>query len=108
METVRKESSAFAFETRDKISEIKSVGPGDIGAKAAGDVLRTLVQEQGQLFRRMFDFYTKIIYDLSPTLSIRVRDERQQYLDFVTDCIGACSADVALPDFEKIWNMINS
>lgn len=76
LERVREESSAFAIETMQKIGEIKSGGPEDIGAQAAGNALRTLIEGQEQVYRRMLDFYTKIIYDLSPTLSIRACDER--------------------------------
>ena len=104
LERIREESSKFAVETREKISEIKSGGPGDVGAQAAGEALLALVQEQEQIYNRMIDFYLKIISDLSPTLSIRARDERQQFLDFVTEC--GCAIDLA--DFEKIWKVINS
>ncbi len=110
METVRKEASAFAFETRDKISEIKSGGPEDLGAQAAAKACETLIKEQGELYRKLTDFYMGMISELK-NASVDPADAaaaRGQFLDFVTDCIGACSADVALPDFEKIWNMINS
>ena len=63
LERIREESSKFAVETREKISEIKSGGPGDIGAQAAGEALLALVQEQEQIYHRMIDFYLKIISD---------------------------------------------
>ena len=107
LEKVRCESAKFAVETREKISEIKTGGPEDIGAAAAGEALRALVQEQEKIYNRMIDFYIKIISDLSPTLSSRVRDERQQFLDFVRDCTVACDSAIDLADYEKIWKVIN-
>ena len=107
LEGVRCESAKFAVETREKIGEIKSGGPGDVGAAAAGEAMRALVQAQEQIYNRMIDFYIKIISDLSPTLSIRKHDERQQFLDFVTACTVACDSAIDLADFEKIWKMIN-
>ena len=108
LERIREESSKFAVETREKIGEIKSNGPGDVGAAAAGEAMRALVQEQEQIYNRMIDFYLKIIFDLSPTLSLRARNEKQQFLDFVTDCSVACDCAIDLADYEKIWKVINS
>ena len=106
LENVRKEASAFAVEMRQKIGEVKSNGPGDVGAAAAGEALNALVQEQEQIFRRMIDFYIGMISDLKKDASQKY-SERQQFLDFVTACVGANNTDV-LPDFDKIWNMINA
>lgn len=107
LEKVRCESAKFAVETREKISEIKSGGPEDIGAAAAGDALRTLAQEQEQIFRRMIDFYIGMISDLKKDASQK-NSERQQFLDFVTNCSEACDCAIDLADYEKIWKVINS
>ena len=107
LERIREESSKFAVETRQKISEIKSGGPGDVGAQTAGEALLALVQEQEQIYRRLTDFYIGMISDLKKDASQK-NAERQQFLDFVTDCVGANGTSAAIPDFEKIWNMINA
>ena len=107
METVRKEASAFALETRDKISEIKSGRPGDVGAAAAGEEMRALVQEQEQIFNRMIDFYIGMISDLKKDASQK-NSERQQFLDFVKDCSVVCDCAIDLADYEKIWKVINA
>ncbi len=107
LEKIRKEALAFAIETREKISEIKSGGPGDVGAQAAGEALRALIQEQEQTFRRMIDFYIAMITDLSPTLAIRASDEKRQFLDFISDCYANCESGMELPDFKKIWKTIH-
>ena len=70
--------------------------------------MRALVQEQTQIYSRLIDFYIKIVSDLSPTLSIRYHDSRQQFLGFVCDCIGASGTSMDLSDYEKIWKMINA
>ena len=107
LEKVRSESSRFAVETREKISEIKSGGPGDVGVQAVGEAMLALVQEQTQLYRRLIDFYIGMISDLKKDASQKNAD-RQQFLDFVTDAIGASDGGIDLADFEKIWKMINA
>ena len=108
LEKVRCESAKFAVETRENIGEIKSAGPGDIGAEAAGDALRTLIQEQEQNYRRLIDFYIEMINELKPHDAKYTLADREQFLDFVRGCVTLADPKVGYPDFEEIWEIMHS
>lgn len=108
LEKIREESERFAVETREKISEIKSGGPGDVGAQAAGEALRALVQEQEQLYRRLIDFYIGMISDSDKEASRKIA-ERKQFIDFVQECCKYSDhRNLEVLDFEEIWNTMNA
>ncbi len=107
LEKVRNEASRFAVETREKISAIKSEGAGDVGTQALGEALLALVQEQEQIYRRLTDFYIGMVSDLKTADAKAALDLRKNFMDFVTDCVGASRAN-ELPDFLTIWKIINS
>ena len=104
LEKVRNDSLRFAEETREKIGSIRSAGPGDVGAQAAGEAMAELIREQGELYRKLTDFYIGMISDLKKEVSGAEPVDRKQFLDFVKDCAGSCGD---LPDFKEIWKLVN-
>lgn len=48
LEKVRIEASLFATEMIQRIGEIKSQGPGDVGTQSIGEVFTSLICEQEQ------------------------------------------------------------
>ncbi len=64
LEKVRSEASAFFAEMSEKLMEIQSGGPGDIGAQSKGMAFQSLVEEQGSFYRKLIDFYIGMISDL--------------------------------------------
>ncbi len=104
LEKVRNDSLRFAEETREKIGSIRSGGPGDVGAQAAGEAMAELIREQGELYRKLTDFYIGMIYDLKKEVSGAEPVDRKQFLDFVIDCAGASHV---MPDIKEIWKLVN-
>lgn len=107
LEKIREESERFAVETREKISEIKSAGPGDIGAEAAGRAMSVLVEQHSQMNNKLINFYIGMIPDPDKEAS-RKNAERKQFLDFVQGCCKNCDERLGYPDFEEIWNTMNA
>ena len=105
LEKVRNDSLRFAEETREKIGSIRSGGPGDVGAQAAGEAMAELIREQGALYQKLTDFYIGMISDLKKKTSGAEPVDRKQFLDFVMNCAGSCGD---LPDFKEIWTLMNA
>ena len=105
LEKVRNDSLRFAEETREKIGSIRSAGPGDVGAQAAGEAMAELIREQGALYQKLTDFYIGMISDLKKEDSGAEPVDRKQFLDFVMNCAGSCGD---LPDFKEIWTLMNA
>lgn len=107
LEKIREESERFAVETREKISEIKSAGPGDFGAEAAGRAMSVLVEQHSQMNNKLINLYIGMIPDPDKEAS-RKNAERKQFLDFVQGCCKNCDERLGYPDFEEIWNTMNA
>ena len=107
LEKVRNESSLFAAQTAEKIMEIQSGGRGDLGAQSKGLALKGLVEEQGEVYRQLVGFYIEMISDLKKETP-QANSQRQQFLEFVTDSVSVNGPGGPLPDFERIWKVINS
>ena len=72
---------------------------------SAVDALKTISETTAANYCKLIDFYTAMAKEAKPHTPY---GEKQQFLDFVTDCIGAAELGVKIPDFAEIWKMINS
>ncbi|MCQ2456510.1 MAG: hypothetical protein MJ096_04050, partial [Clostridia bacterium] len=107
LEEVRANSLGFAAEVRETLASLNYDGPGDIGAQAGAQALEALIKEQFETYNKLIDFYTDMIADLKKEREETAKDDRTQYMDFVKDCVGK-SKNGLLPDFEKLWKVMNN
>ena len=68
------------------------------GYSSAVDALKTISETTAAYYCKLIDFYTAMA---------RPKDEKQRFLDFVTDCIGAAELGVMTPDFAELWDIMN-
>ncbi len=50
--------------------------------------------------QKLIEFYSKMVDDLKPQTQ---KDERGQFLEWVTECVRNMKPAVSAPDFEKLW-----
>ncbi len=71
-------------------------GSADAMAKAVSDT----VQCRETTNQKLIEFYSKMVDDLKPQTQ---KDERGQFLEWVTECVRNMKPAVSAPDFEKLW-----
>lgn len=107
LEKVREEEKAFSINILNGISEVQTSNAeyGDVGAQAKACALEALAKEHEQTSRKLIDFYLGMINELKP--SKEPKTNKAEFLDFVMECTAKAGPGAALPDFEKIWRVIN-
>lgn|GEM_PF-685232 len=106
LEKVREEEETFSADILQRISEVHSSDAeyGDVGAQAKGMALEELAKEHEQTTRKLIDFYLGMVNELKPK---EPKTNRSEFLDFVKECVAKAGTGAALPDFEKIWHVMN-
>lgn len=78
-------------------------GSADAMAKAAADVVRCRETTN----QKLIEFYSKMVDDLKPK-SESEKTSRDEFLTWVMNCIASQNPGTTLPDFEKLWKMVNN
>ena len=89
-----------------KLENVRSEGPGDLGAQAKAQGIADVVKCRETTNQQMLRFYEKLYDDIKPKTDEHEQKLRKQFLDFVRDTTVAADAGSILPDFEKIWKAV--
>lgn len=75
-------------------------------AKSVAEGIADVVRCRETTAQKLIDFYAKMYEDLKPRNQAQAAN-RVEFMEWVRSCIAASEAGMNLPDFEKLWKMVN-
>ena len=106
LEAIRRDNAKFSQDMMDRISDIKSGVPGDVGSHGKSEAFKALVLAHDEEAKRLTDFYLGMIRELK-SQSAASTAAREQFYACVKECVANNKPGAFLPDFEQIWAVMS-
>ena len=85
------EDKVFLYSAIEKLGNVRSEGPGDVGAAAKANALSTAVGEREKTNRRLIDFYERIYEDLYKEHLDSTQDPQQKAMQILGNAKMDCA-----------------